>query len=107
MGRMDVPDWLWQELAADAIWTSIGLGAAWAWKQRKEIAGKLRFSNLKLGRQVISPYGAPSTERAGTPTLTASAAADLRWKVEAPTPSLAKRLTDEGIELASWYMRHA
>jgi|SRR5215213_8681682 len=40
-------------------------------------------------------------------TSTVGKSLGLRWTVEAPTPSLGKRLTDEGLELLSWYLRHA
>jgi hypothetical protein len=106
----DVPDWLWQELAADAIWTSIAVGAAWTLRNRREIIAKLR----SITRQpvYISAVGEGNGDAVATLTAgatldagwnnyqTTASSADLSWRVEAPTPSLARRLE----ELASWYL---
>jgi hypothetical protein len=85
MSRMDVPDWLWQELAADAIWTSIGLGAAWAWKHREAIKQTLKRQPPRTIRveitdrigvtdsvsvQTLTGGGIPSSAQAGGGTLT-------------------------------------
>lgn len=107
---MSDPHWLVQELAGNAAWTAVGFGAAYAWKYRDAIATKLR----KSFPQTLHVFGIPSQEAVGQPTITAGASADLRWNVlqtagksvdlrwnvEAPTPSLARRLE----ELAAWYL---
>lgn len=107
---MSEPHWLIQELAGNAAWTAVGFGAAYAWKYREAIATKLRRSIP----QTLHVYGIPSQQSIGEPTITAGASAqlnwsvrglagksiDLRWNVESPTPSLARRLE----ELAAWYL---
>jgi hypothetical protein len=94
---MNVPDWLWQELAADAIWTSIAFGAAWAYRHREVLADKLGRTPRDI---VINAQ--PLTLHAEVPParIKVGKSVDLRWKVEASTPSLARRLE----ELASWYL---
>ncbi len=89
----DVPDWLWQGIATNLIADSL-VAAGWlAWKYRHILLDKLAQQPV-----LISAAGGSIGDSAVT--LTAGADADLRWKVEAPTPSLARRLE----ELASWYL---
>jgi hypothetical protein len=97
----NVPNWLWQELVADAIWTGIAFGAAWTLKNRREILTKLRSttSSPRQG-QYVDLSGVSTGRSSATGVLTISKDLDLRWNVEAPTPSLARRLE----ELASWYL---
>ncbi len=77
-------DWLWQELVAEAIWTSIFISAAAAYEHREAILRKLGK------RQPVLLSG--TMEGGGTikGTLT----------IDASTPSLARRLE----ELVSWYV---
>ena len=77
-------------LAADALWES----GKWAWKHREAILSKLGK------RQPVLLSGAIEGGSTFDGTLTVGKSVDLRWKVEAPTPSLARRLE----ELASWYL---
>jgi hypothetical protein len=106
----DVPDWLWQGIAANLLADGLVAVALLAWKYREQIAQRIRTNSP----QTIRIYGIPSEEAVGEPTLTAGTtldarwnvlqtvgkSVDLRWNVEAPTPSLARRLE----ELASWYL---
>jgi hypothetical protein len=99
-------------LAANAVWES----GKWAWKYREEIAR--RFSRISEdiavglqpatlhteGRHITAVVNdqISVTDQA---TTRVTKDADLRWNVEASTRWLPKRLTDEGIELLSWYLR--
>jgi hypothetical protein len=105
---MDIPDWLWQELMADAIWTGIAFGAAWAWKNREAILRKLgKRQPVLLSGEVSGGGNMEGTLTAGTErqilydvrSLVGSER-QILYNVEAPTPSLARRLE----ELASWYL---
>ncbi len=115
-----VPDWLWQNLVSDLIHDGLWAAAVLtllAWKHRKKIAEKLRWSTRSI--QVIHAGSIPSAESFGSPTITVGserqALWDVRstvgserqvlWRVEAPT--LTERLVDEGLELLSWYLRQA
>jgi hypothetical protein len=105
---IDEPHWLVQELSGEAVWTALAFGAVWAWKHREEIRNKLRTRQPVL----ISAAGEGSGDAVATLTVgkslearwnvlqTVSTSVDLRWNVEAPTPSLVRRLE----ELAAWYL---
>ncbi len=90
---MDIPDWLWQNVVADLLTEGLPLTVWLAWHHREAILSKLGR------RQPVLLSG--TVEGGGTfdGTLTVGKSVDLRWKVEAPTPSLARRLED----LAAWY----
>jgi hypothetical protein len=68
----------------------------WAWIHRKAILSTLRIRN----QQPVLLSG--TVEGGGTfeGTLTVGKSVEARWNVEAPTPSLARRLE----ELASCYL---
>jgi hypothetical protein len=84
LGYMNrVPDWLWQELAADAIWTSIAFSAAWALKNRRKIVAKLQY----IPEPITIPMTAANLN-AKAHKVTVSGVTDLRWRVEAPTLDL-------------------
>ncbi len=104
----NIPDWqdIANNLIANAIWASPFVGW-YVWKNRKKIAAKVRGSvTVELPAQTIHAGFPPPQVRSFPPTLrTVGSSIDLRWNVEAPTPSLAKRLADEGLELVSWYLR--
>jgi hypothetical protein len=92
-----VPDWLWQRITtnplADGLWA-----AGWsAWRYREEIANKPRRTSEDM---VINLQ--PLTLHAETQpvSITVGKSADLKWKVEAPTPPLGGRL--EG--LVFWHL---
>jgi hypothetical protein len=91
----DVPDWLWRELAGNAvwqvIWAIITAAALWVWKYQKR-----RTNNREP--VLLSGEIAGRGEFAGT--LTVGSERQILYNVEAPTPSLARRLE----ELASWYL---
>jgi hypothetical protein len=105
---MNIPDWLWQELAADAIWTGIGFSTAWAWKKRQAILSMLS------SRQPVLLSGEVGASAGMEGTLTVGKSVEARWNVrsliskdlnalwnvESPTPTLARRVE----ELASWYL---
>jgi hypothetical protein len=91
---MDIPDWLWQGLVADAIWTSIAFSGAWAYRHREAILRRLGK------RQPVLLSGTLRGESSLDGTLTVGKSVDLRWNVEPPTPSIARRLE----ELAYWYL---
>jgi hypothetical protein len=78
---MNVPDWLWQGLLENAIWTGIVFSAAWVWKRRRAMQGK-------------PVYVSATIQGKSTVEATATVKKSLR------TPSLARRLE----ELASWYL---
>ncbi len=89
----DVPNWVWQgiatNLAADGL-----VGASWlAWKYREALLKRLRRSRPAM----VVPL--PSLELAAN-LMPVGSQNTAMWNVEAPTPSLARRLE----ELASWYL---
>jgi hypothetical protein len=91
---MNVPDWLWQGLVEDAVWTGIAFSAAWAWKNSADIRERLRVvgkPTLTAGTQAQILYDVRGL--AGTE-------GQILYNVEAPTPSLARRLED----FAAWYL---
>lgn len=107
----DIPDWLWRELVGNAVWEIPTVLVPSAWKYRKVIMNAL---GLKPERRVINlkplilhakaqPVLLSGTMEGGSSldgTLTVGKSVDLRWNIETPTPSLARRLE----ELASWYL---
>jgi hypothetical protein len=106
---MNEPHWLVQELAGEAVWTALALGAAWAWTKREVIRNRFGVVTVPMKPATLKVEGAKGTVYLsavgdgigeGSGTVTVGAVADLRWKVEAPTPSLARRLED----LAAWYL---
>ncbi len=103
----NVPDWLWQAAVANLLTDALGLAAWLVWKNRKKIAAKVRGSvTVELPALTLHASSPPPQVRSFPPTLrTVGSSIDLRWNVEAPTPSLTKRLADEGLELVSWYLR--
>jgi hypothetical protein len=78
-------------LTADALWES----GKWAWKNREGIRSRIE----RIPKPITVPMN-PANLRAEAKTVTVSALADLRWKVESPAPSLARRLED----FAAWYL---
>ena len=90
---MNVPDWLWQGLLEDAIWTGTAFSAAWAWKNREAIAQRLRrprhitrtlTDRLGLTDTVtLTGGGIAGHARAGGGTLTAGAQAQILYDVRA------------------------
>ena len=94
----DVPDWLWQGIAANLLADGL-VAAGWlAWRYREAIA-------QTLSRQpVVKESGALahlSTSAIAHPVkITVGSDRQILYNVEAPTPSLARRLE----ELASWYL---
>jgi hypothetical protein len=85
-----IPDWFWQGLV---VWLA-AKGLEWAWNHREEVAAKLRQTpeDIVINLQPISLH-------AEAQRITVQKDLDLRWRVQAPTPSLARRLE----ELAAWY----
>jgi hypothetical protein len=67
----------------------------WVWTHRKDFADNLRRtpSDIVVNLQPISLH-------AEAQRLTVHKDLDLRWRVKAPTPSLARRLED----LVAWYL---
>jgi hypothetical protein len=105
---MNVPDWLWQGLVEEAVWTGIFFSAAWAWKNREQIEQRLRGKRTiraNLTDELSTTDEATTTVRKEIDLRwnvrrLVSKDIDLRWRVEAPAPSLARRLED----LAAWYL---
>ena len=98
-----IPDRLWQELAGDAIWTSIGFGVAQAWKHRKATQRKpVLLSGVAGGKSTVGGTlrVVKDVDLRWSVRQTVGKDVDLRWNIEAPTPSFARRLE----ELASWYL---
>ena len=99
---MNVPDWLWQGLLVEAIWTGIVGGAAWAWKHRRMSAGKLK----RTPEDVVVPLQ-PLTLRAEAQPMHVTVSDKLGMTdnvlttVSKGAPSLVRRLE----ELAAWYLR--
>jgi hypothetical protein len=79
-------------LAADALWES----GKWAWIHREAILDALKTMN----REPVLLSGTMAAEGSFEGKLTVSNRQGSSWNVEAPTPSLARRLE----ELASWYL---
>lgn len=92
------------------MWTAVSFGAIAAWKYREAIARKFSTSPT-----IVFLKGAESDEITGTlhaisaassgssdatATLTVGSERTALWNIEAPTPSLARRLE----ELAAWYL---
>jgi hypothetical protein len=94
----DVPDWLWQGIATNLLADSL-VAAGWlAWKYRGAIA-------QTLSRQPVVKNSAAhlkmSFSLSGHPVKVTVASERLSlYDIEAPTPSLARRLED----LAAWYL---
>ncbi len=107
--------WLVQELAGElagnAAWTAVGVGAAYAWKYRSYLADKLKSKPqdiivhaqpLTLRAEARPALITVGSERTASWDELASVGSErtILWNVEAPTPSLARRLE----ELAAWYL---
>jgi hypothetical protein len=90
---MNVPDWLWQELVAEAIWTGIFVSAGLAFK---------RFERYRK-RQTISMNPANLTAEATPVYVSATIQGKSTVKANATVekPSLARWLED----FAAWYLR--
>jgi len=87
-----IPDWLWQNLVADFVRDSL-VAAAWlAWKYRRTISNAVTATPQSDVIHVAS--GGPAMPRSGTPMMRVSKDAPLRWRVEAPTPSLVRRFEE-------------
>jgi hypothetical protein len=93
-------------LAADALWES----GKWAYKNRQTVVDKLKRTpnDIVINLQPLSlraetlPIRVTVNDRLGISDsfTTVRKDLDLRWRVEAPTPSLARRLED----LVAWYL---
>ena len=89
------------------MWTALALGAAWVYKNRQRIRNRLgsvevlmKPADLNAEGRTVYISAASGGRSSATATLTVRKDTDLRWKVEAPTPSLARRLE----ELVAWYI---
>jgi hypothetical protein len=119
MGTMSDPHWLVQELAGQAMWTAVGVGAAYAWNRREAIkralwrqptikhsAAYMRGTSSATAKgTVVQLAGVPSDELTGT--LTVSSERTALWNIEAPTRQRLQRLGDELLELGSWYLHQS
>lgn len=129
---MSDPHWLVQELAGNAAWTAVGVGAAYAWNRREAIkravwrqplvkrsAAHIRgTSSMNAKPTVIHLSGASGAVSGVTGTLTvgsermaswdvlASVGSERTalWNIEAPSRNQLKRLGDELLELGAWYL---
>jgi hypothetical protein len=78
------------------VWTALLFGSAWVYKNRGRIRNRLESSK----RQPVLLSGEISGSGSMEGTLTVGSERQILYNVEAPTPSLARRLED----LASWYL---
>lgn len=96
----DVPDWLLQGLA---VWAA-GKGIEWTWKHRKRITQAFRGPR-HIERTVTDQLGLTDNVQPVLLSGSVGARATAHGVLTVGSPSLAKRLTDEGLELVSWYLR--
>ena len=80
-------------LAADILWDS----GKWAWRNRQDIAVRLGRSPRDI---VINLQPLTLRAEAQPINVTVGSERQILYNVEAPTPSLARRLE----ELGSWYL---
>jgi uncharacterized iron-regulated membrane protein len=103
----NIPDWsdIANNLIANAIWASPFVGW-YAWKHRRAIVQTLSKPR-HIKRTVTDQIGL--TDNVQPVLLSGSLGAKLTYRGELTVdrPSLAKRRTDEGLELLSWYLRQA
>jgi hypothetical protein len=97
----DIPDWLWQGLTVTAIGTAAIESGKYVWTHRKEIAVMLRRTP-----QPIELIGNARISTSARGSMVVTKNVNLLWNTEAPTPSRAERLIDEGLELLSLLSRH-
>lgn len=85
------------------MWTGFAFGVAYAWKHRRALYRKpvllSAASGGKSGAGATLTVGKAVDLRYDVHGL-AGISRELRWNVESPTPSLARRLED----LALWYL---
>ena len=104
---MDIPDWFWQGVVTNIVADAFGLAVWLAYRNREHLRDRLGDFTASMtpaslnaeGRTVYISAMGEGTSSAHA-TITVGTDADLRWNVEAPTPSLARRLE----ELAAWYL---
>ena len=99
-------DWLRElpgELANEAVWATLAFSAAWLWKNQEKIKAKLGRTPKPV---IVTVKSTKLNVEFPSPTITAASERKILWDVEAPTPPLAKRLLDEGLEVLSVLLRH-
>jgi hypothetical protein len=113
-----VPDWFWQGLA---VWAVVK-GIEWTWKHRNQVMRTLTKQPI-IKRSAVHIQGTSSltarpikrtvTDQLGLsddvqPVLLSGSIGGkgtFTGELTVGSPSLTKRLTDEGLELVSWYVR--
>ncbi len=102
-----VPDWLWQNLVSDFIhdgfWAAAAL-ALLAWKHRKRITQTFRGPR-HIERTVSDTIGITDNVQPVLLSGIAHGRSSVSGALTVGNPSPAKWLTDEGLELLSWYLR--
>ncbi len=116
---MSGPHWLLQELAGEAVWTSVALGVAYAWNKRAAIKRTLTRAPLVKNSAVHIQGSSSLVARprkivvsvtdglgiADNVTTTVSSERTALWNIEAPTHPQIKRLANELLELGLCYLR--
>ena len=130
---MNEPHWLVQELAGEAVWTALAVGAALAWKKREALmraltrqpivknaaahikgtssvtarAQKIQLPHLRLESWVAQPTVTVGSERQILYDVHARVGSERKamWNIEAPTHPQVKRIANELLELGLWYLR--
>ena len=93
----DVPDWLWQGVAVNLL-----TGSAWlAWKHRQAIAQRLRKPR-HIRVTVTDRIGITDNVQPVLLSGSIGGKGTVMGELTVGSPSLARRLTEEGLELLSW-----
>ena len=110
ISTMSDPHWLIQELAGNAAWTAVGVGAAYAWsyykaKRREPV---LLSGTMEGGSYWSGELQTVGSERGASWDVLASVGSERTalWNIEAPSRDQLKRLGGELLELGAWYLHH-
>ena len=100
-------DWLWQGIAVNLLSDALVLAAVLAWKRREEIASRLGRTPKPVSVMAQATITAGSEVKAlANVYSTVGKELNLLWNVQTPTPPLALRMLNEGLEVLSLLPRH-